>query len=162
MVLVCPFIKYIELRGGRDLRPAGFRLVAPITEGFLDFLPRFFGRVASATWSHLWFLAYLLVISALLLPLLRKAARTSVSNRRPQPWIVYLMGLGLALCVAALNGYWPYYPNLYRDWNNLAYYGTCFALGAWLAIWPGLEGVFRHQWPGLLLAAVLGFLGVAA
>ena len=81
MVLVCPLIKYIELRDGRDMRPAGFRLIVPLTDSFWTFLPRFFGRLASATWSHLWFLAYLLVLSVLLLSSsLPQAAITSMDS----------------------------------------------------------------------------------
>ena len=160
-VLLCPFIKYIELRGGRDMRPAGFRLVPPLQDDFLVFLPKFFGRVAMTTWSHLWFLAYLLLISVLLLPLLLHLARRAPVEKLPGVTWVFLPGIGLALLVAAVDGYWPYYPSLYRDWGNVLYYGVCFALGAGLAAWPGWEVRLRQVWPVLLTVAALAFAAVA-
>ena len=161
MVLVCPLIKYIELRGGRDMRPAGFRLIAPLTDSFWTFLPKFFGRLASTTWSHLWFLAYLLVLSIVLLPLLTRCARMAPHPAVPPAWTVLLPGAGLGVLVLMVNGYWPYYPNLYGDLGNLCYYGACLGLGAGLAAWPGSALRLQSTWPGLLLAAAAGFVGVA-
>ena len=73
IILLGPVIKWIELGQGRDLRVNGFRLVDPPTFGFLEFLPRYCGRLQLLTWSHLWFLAYLFLISLALLPVLRWA-----------------------------------------------------------------------------------------
>ncbi len=157
MVLVCPLIKYIELRGGRDMRPAGFRLIAPLTDSFWTFLPEFFGRLASTTWSHLWFLAYLLVLSVLLLPLLLQCARMVPRQAVPPVWTALLPGFGLGMLLLLVDGYWPYYPNLYGDIGNLCYYGACLGLGAGLAAWPGSALRLQSAWPGLLLAAVAGF-----
>lgn len=162
MALFCPFIKYIELSGGRDLRPAGFRLVPPISDSLLAFLPKFFTRMNMATWSHLWFLVYLLAISLALLPLLARMARLEPPAGRPGVALAYLPALGLALLLLVVRGYWPYYPTLYRDWGNLAYYASCFLLGAGIAVWPATETLLRAQWQGLLLLAALGLALVAA
>lgn len=161
MVLFCPFIKYIELSGGRDLRPAGFRLVPPTQDSLLHFLPKFFTRVSMATWSHLWFLVYLLVISLALLPLLLRLARTAPPARPPAALLAYLPAAGLALLLLAVRGYWPYYPTLYRDWGNLAYYASCLLLGAGIAAWPASEIVLRRHAPFLLALAAAG-LGLVA
>jgi hypothetical protein len=161
-VLVCPLIKYIELRDGRDMRPAGFRLIVPLTDSFWTFLPRFFGRLASTTWSHLWFLAYLLVLSVLLLPVLLACARTAPVLRAPPAWTVVTPGIVLGVLVVLVGGYWPYYPNLYGDAGNLAYYGACLCLGAFMAAWPGFATLLERAWPALLAAALAGFAGVTS
>src|SRR5215813_5407567 len=84
-VLLGPPIKYLELRSGLDLHYAGLRVTAPLQAGFravtgglpvakpfdgsfLAFLPTFFTRLDRFTWSHLWFLAYLLTLTLLYLP----------------------------------------------------------------------------------------------
>jgi glucan biosynthesis protein C len=161
MALFCPFIKYIELSGGRDLRPAGFRLVAPTHDTLLQFLPKFFTRLSSTTWSHLWFLVYLLVISVALLPVLLRMARTAPPGRPPGIALAYLPGPALAALLVAVGGYWPYYPNLYADWGNVAYYALCFLFGAAIGWWPGSETRLRAQVCGLLLMAGVGLLVVA-
>jgi glucan biosynthesis protein C len=160
MVLLCPFIKYIELRGGRDMRPAGFRLIAPFTESFWQFLPHFFGRLASTTWSHLWFLAYLFVLSVLLSPLLLAAARIRPALAVPPFWTLAAPAAALGALVVLVGGYWPYYPNLYGDIGNLGYYAACMGFGALLATWPGFAIRLARSWPILLLAALAGLIGV--
>ena len=162
MVLLCPFIKYIELRGGRDLAPGGFRLVAPTRWTLWEFLPHFFTQVRFATWSHLWFLAYLLVLSVLLLPVLRHLARRAPSARVPAAALAYLPAAVLAGWLLLVRGYWPYYPTLYRDWGNLGYYGLILLAGGGIAAWPGYEARLRRHWPGLLLLAAFGLAMVAA
>jgi peptidoglycan/LPS O-acetylase OafA/YrhL len=161
MVLLCPFIKYIELRGGRDLAPGGFRLVTPTRWTLWEFLPHFFTQVRFATWSHLWFLVYLLVLSVLLLPVLRYLARLAPSARVPGAGWVYLPALVLALWLVLVRGYWPYYPTLYRDWGNMAYYGLIMLAGGGIAAWRGAEVALRRHWPGLLVLGGLGFVVVA-
>ena len=162
IVLFCPLIKFIELRGGRDLRPAGFRLVAPLQDGFVQFAGKFFTRVNMTTWSHLWFLAYLLVISIALLPLLRHLARRTPVHRLPPAWAVYAPGGASAALLMAVGGYWPYFPNLYADWGNVAYYAVYFAAGGVLACWPGFETRLRAEYPTLLLLTAAGFVGIIA
>ncbi len=64
-LITCPFIRWIELDH-----------IDHVHESFLAFLPTFFGLRFS--WSHLWFLAYLLTFSLVYLPLfVRLNARTT-------------------------------------------------------------------------------------
>lgn len=156
ILLLGPVIKWIELGQGRDLRLGGFRLVTPPAYGFLDFLPHYLTRVNLMTWSHLWFLAYLFLISIALLPLLQWLARRPLVAVMPGRAWGYAPALLLAALVAGTGGYWPFLPNLVQDWANLLYFATCFGLGGVLAAWPGLEARLRAEAPGLLVLALAG------
>jgi fucose 4-O-acetylase-like acetyltransferase len=156
ILLLGPVIKWIELGQGRDLRLGGFRLVPPPEVGFLEFLPRYLTRLNLMTWSHLWFLAYLFLISLALLPLLQWLARRVPDPAMPgRAWGYAPAGL-LAVLVAGTGAYWPFLPNLTQDWANLGYFAACFALGGGLAAWPGLEAQLRAEAPGLLALALAG------
>jgi len=158
ILLLGPIIKWIELQQGRDLRLGGFRLVPPPEYSFVEFLGRYLTRVDTMTWSHLWFLAYLFVISVALLPALRWLARRPVEQRMPGRLAAYAPALGLAALIAATGAYWPFLPSLVHDWANLFYFATCFGVGAVLAAWPGLEARLRAEAPGLALLALAGFV----
>ncbi len=91
-----PIMKYLELSSGlemsagglrvspelqesfRQVIPQGLGVAPPFTESFLDFLPSFFTQLGRFTWGHLWFLAYLFVLSLVWLPLFR-----ALQRRRP-------------------------------------------------------------------------------
>ncbi|MBK1661232.1 acyltransferase family protein [Paracraurococcus ruber] len=165
ILLLGPVIKWIELQQGRDLRIGGFRLVPPPDYGFLEFLPRYLTRLNLMTWSHLWFLAYLFLISVALLPLLLWLARrppgAAVWPRLPGRALAYAPALGLGLLLAAGGGYWPFLPNLVQDWPNLGYFAALFALGGVLCAWPGLETRLRAEAWGLLALALVGLALVA-
>jgi peptidoglycan/LPS O-acetylase OafA/YrhL len=153
-------IKYIELSQGRDMGLQGFRLVAALHVDFLDFFPRNLTRLKLLSWSHLWFLAYLFLISVLLLPLLLPLARRVPSNVVPTALVVYLPAPVLAAVLVALDGYWPFLPNLVNDWGNFAYFALCFLIGAGFAAWPGFEMRLRTEAPRLLILMLLAFAGV--
>jgi peptidoglycan/LPS O-acetylase OafA/YrhL len=144
-VLLGPLIKYIELRHGRDIGFHGLWLVPPLPDGFLAFVPRYFTRMNLLTWSHLWFLAYLFLISLLLLPLALYLARCRPRAELPAAPLVYLPGLAFAALLAAFGGYWPFLPNLVTDWTNFAWFALCFAIGAGLAAWPGFEARLHRE-----------------
>jgi peptidoglycan/LPS O-acetylase OafA/YrhL len=162
ILLLGPVIKYIELSGGRDLSLSGFRLVPPLRMGFPEFLGDYYGRLALLTWSHLWFLAYLLLYSVLLLPLLVWLARRPLRSRVPSAALVYLPVLPLMGVLAGWHGYWPYLPNLLTDGTNATYFAVCFVLGAGIAVWPGFESRLRDQATRLALLAVAGMTVVLA
>ena len=153
-------IKYIELSHGRDMGFHGFRLVDELRIGFFDFFPRNLKYLKLNTWSHLWFLAYLFLISVLLLPLLVRLARSTPRANVPVALVVYLPALPMIALLIAFNGYWPYLPNLLTDWNNFAYYALCFAIGAGIAAWPGFEMQLQAEAPRLLVLALLAFAGL--
>lgn len=158
-VLLGPFIKYIELRHGRDIGFHGLWLVPPLQDGLVAFVPRYFTRMNLLTWSHLWFLAYLFLVSLLLLPPALRLARFKPRADLPAAPLVYLPGLAFAALLAGFGGYWPFLPNLLTDWTNFSWFALCFAIGAGLAAWPGCEARLRGEaWRmlALMLAAYVG------
>ncbi|MDQ8726970.1 acyltransferase family protein [Bradyrhizobium sp. LHD-71] len=159
-LLFGPVIKYIELSHGRDMGLHGFRLVDALHIAFLDFLPGSLTKVKLVSWSHLWFLAYLFLISLLLLPLLVRLARRVPVAALPAAPVVYLPAFVMAALLVAFDGYWPFLPNLVTDKSNLGYFTLCFAVGAGLAAWPGFEMRLRIEAPCLLALMLLAFAGV--
>ena len=161
-------IKYIELYDGRDMGFHGLReaewlqgimqLDRPV--GYFDFFPRNLMRLPLMTWSHLWFLAYLFMISIMLLPLLVRLARRRPSPAVPSAFWIYLPVLPMAALLATFNGYWPYFPNLIMDWTNFFYFALCLAIGAGIAAWPGFETGLRAEAPRLLGLLLLGLAGL--
>lgn len=183
-VLLAPVIKFLELRSGQDLNHRGLfvteevqesmRSVLPVDlpraepfdESFLGFLPTFFTDLDRFTWSHLWFLAYLLTFTVVLLPVLAPLARRRLRGLRPsRPW-VYLPILPLALIQLILRERFPGPYNLYNDWASVAFYVTFLGSGFVMAAVPAFEERLREEWrrflalglgaTGVLLAAVLG------
>jgi hypothetical protein len=156
VILLGPVIKWIELGQGRDLGLAGFRLVAPLEAGFVEFLPRYLSRMNLMTWSHLWFLAYLFLISVALLPFLLRLARRIPATVVPGRAMAYAPAALLGGYLAVTGGYWPFLPNLVHDGANFGYFALCFAAGAGMAAWPGYEARLRTEAPWLGLLAGLG------
>lgn len=183
-VVLVPAIKYLELRSGQDLNHRGLfvteevqmsmRSVLPVDlpravtfdESFVAFLPTFFTDLDRFTWSHLWFLAYLLTFTLVLLPLLAPWSRRQPSRDRPSRVWVYLPILPLALIQITLRERFPGPYNLYADWANVSFFATFLVSGFALSMAPGLEERLREEWRRLLalglaatsvlLAAVLG------
>lgn len=158
MLLLGPFIKYIERLHGRNLGVSGFRMVEPLQVGLPTFLTHYWGRLNLLTWSHLWFLGYLFLISAALLPLMRWLAQQPPSDRIPSRLLAFLPAPLLAVLAVVTGAYWPNLPNLVQDWGSLVFYAACVGLGAWLAAWPGFEGRLRMDAPLFLVLAVVGYL----
>jgi len=183
-ILLAPPIKFLELRSGQDLNHRGLfvseevqasmRSVLPVDlpraepfdESFLGFLPTFFTDLDRFTWSHLWFVAYLLTFTLVLLPILVPLARRGASGAPISRVWVYLPILPLAWIQLALRERFPGPYNLYNDWASVAFYLTFLASGFVLAAVPGFEERLRSEWrrilglglaaTGVLLAAVLG------
>jgi len=160
ILVLGPLIKFIELKGGRDLGLAGFRLVEPLAMGLPEFLPLYFTRGVLLTWSHLWFIAYLVLYSVLLLPLLAGLARNGEWQRPAAWWMAYLPAVPLAMVLFVLDGYWPYLPNLVHDGANFVYFALCFLTGTLIACWPNIEQCLRREAPRLLLLALIGWVAV--
>jgi glucans biosynthesis protein C len=159
VVLLCPPIKWLELAQGRTLRPSGLRLVPASELPPLELLSRFFGRLDHFTWSHLWFLAYLLVFTLAAVPFLRVAAAGRAGGRRaPGALVALLPAVPLASLELALRPRFGDHPNLYSDWANVATFSAYFLLGATLAARPQIEEALRRARGlacGLLLAATV-------
>lgn len=166
-----PVMKYLELRSGLDMGPAGFRVspamqesfrlvipqglgvAPPFAEGFLDFLPTFFTGLERVTWGHLWFLAYLFTFSLAWLPLFRALLARQPPVRVRRAW-VYAPILPLVVIQLILRPIWPGIQNLVDDWANVTYYSTYLICGFLLAWSPVLEDVVTREWRRALTVAV--------
>ncbi|HJQ85372.1 MAG TPA: acyltransferase family protein [Candidatus Binatia bacterium] len=175
-VLLAPAIKYVELRSGLDLDHAGLRVApalqegfrsvipgglptaAPFDECFLTFLPTFFTRLDRFSWSHLWFVAYLLTLTLVYLPLfawlLAHRDRFAFRGRL----VVYLPILPLAAIQLTMRARWPGIQNLYDDWANVAYYSVFLVAGFLVACQPALERAVHDEWRRSLAVAVAATL----
>ncbi len=179
-ILLAPPIKYLELRSGFDLNHRGlwvseelqqsFRQVIPVElpraepfdESFLAFLPTFFTNLDRFSWSHLWFLAYLLALTLVLLPvfvLLTRRVRTSAAL--PSRLWIYAPLAPLLAVQLGLRERFPGIYNLYNDWANMAYFATFLVAGFVLFLVPRLGDRLDQEWRralGLAVAALLVLL----
>ncbi len=115
MVAICGWIGWIEARHAHD-RTVGEN-GSPVQIGGV-----------AVTWSHLWFLAYLLTFSLVWLPTLVKLnarAEDPVVTRRT---LIRFVGLMIGIQVL-LRWAWPGQQTLVWDWANFAYYSAFFVGG---------------------------------
>lgn len=159
VVLLCPPIKYVERLGGLDNRPSGHYPGDPFDFDFLEFLPRFFLNVRDFSWSHMWFLAYLLVFSLCLAPVLYRIA-TAPRRLGGGRWLAYVPLAPLILVETTLRPVWGSFPNLYSDWASIAAFVTYFLAGA-LLVDSARDDALAAACPGLGLLA-LAALGILA
>lgn len=163
-VLLVPAIKYLELRSGLDLNHTGLRIAAehqqtirllipgglpiasPFEESFFTFLPTFFTQLDRFTWSHLWFVAYLLTLTIVYVPLFVWLLGRRSALRSSGAWILYLPLMPLVLIQLTMRERWPGIYNLYNDWANIAYYSVFLLSGFFLACHPSVEDVVAREW----------------
>jgi glucans biosynthesis protein C len=179
-VLFGPGIKYLELQSGLDLNfhglrvaeawqegfrriiPQGLPVAPPFHEDFFQFLPTFYTLLDRFTWSHLWFIAYLLAFCVLVLPLLAVLARSSRSPIRVSGVWVYAPIIPLVAIQLTLRERWPGPYNLVSDWANFSFFLTFLVLGIGLARFPALEdALLRERRRALAIAAVMIILLLA-
>jgi glucan biosynthesis protein C len=160
-VLLCPLIKYLELKNGMGMTHTGGITHAPFDESFLTFLPTFFTRLDRFTWAHLWFLIYLFTFTLLYLPLFNRLVKQAgtgwVGAPVVVPIVIYLPIIPLALVQVTLRGYWPGFQNLFDDWANFAYYSLYFILGFLIARLPAFERALCREYRR---AALIGLVAV--
>ncbi len=139
---------------------------------FLDFAFHFFDGIlpnGNFALMHLWFLVYLLIYSALTLPLFRflrgDTGRKVIDRlaRVCQPLGgIYVFALPLLAVQLALSGMWPQpvFPALVNDWTRFAFLLLTFVFGYILVSGPRLQSAIARQWPlaagvALVTSAVL-------
>jgi len=133
---------------------------------YLAFAPQFCDRgncILMPTWNHLWFVAYLLVYTAILALLLAMAPRLIRGIERrltpvlSGPLLLLLPALALVAYRIWLQPVFPQTNALIGDWYNHALYGTMFAFGYLFALDGGVAGATqRLRWPALT-AAIIGY-----
>ena len=128
------------------------------TGSFFDWLPQAFQGGAypagNMSWHHLWFLAYVLVLTIVLLPCVLWARRPSgraaldkagrLAARRGLQWLMALPLAASLLWLAPVS----YNTNgLIGDWHGLVYYGALLLCGAFLfASSELLAALNRQRW----------------
>jgi glucans biosynthesis protein C len=172
-------VKYVELRSGLDLNHGGLRMSAEMQEAirpfgvalptlpafeesFLEFLPTYFTRLDRFTWSHLWFLAYLWVLSVAYCPIIFRIVRGR--ERWPQAgafWI-HLPLLPLLAVQLGLRTRFPGIYNLYNDWANVAFYSVYLFAGVFLAHHAGLERAVERTWKRTFAVGTVAMLVLLA
>ena len=122
---------------------------------FLDWLPQAFAGVYPAgnmSWHHLWFLAYVLVLTFVLLPcfLWARSARGRAAHARAASVVArtglqWLMPLPLAAAILWLAPISHNTNGLIGDWFGLVYYGVLLLYGAFLFGSPALLAALNRQ-----------------
>jgi hypothetical protein len=135
---------------------------------FLDWLPQAFAGVYPAgnmSWHHLWFLAYVLVLTFVLLPyfLWARSARGRVAHARAarvvaRTGLQWLMPLPLAAATLWLTPISHNTNGLIGDWFGLVYYGVLLLYGAFLFGSPALLAALNRQ---RFLSLAVGVAGYA-
>jgi glucan biosynthesis protein C len=122
---------------------------------FLDWLPQAFVGVYPAgnmSWHHLWFLAYVLVLTFVLLPyfLWARSAQGRAALARAallvaRTGLQWLMPLPLAAAILWLTPVSHNTNGLIGDWFGLVYYGVLLLYGAFLFGSPQLLSALNRQ-----------------
>ena len=113
------------------------------TGSFLDWLPQAFQGGpypnGNVSWHHLWFLAYILVLTFVLLPYFLwarseqgKAALARAGQMTARFGLQWLMALPLAASILWLAPISYNTNGLIGDWHGLVYYGALLLCGAFL------------------------------
>jgi peptidoglycan/LPS O-acetylase OafA/YrhL len=192
-IIFAPLIKYVELKSGLDLNharllvsaelqesfksviPAGLPVMPPFRESYFEFLPTFFTQLDRFTWSHLWFLAYLLTFTLLYLPLfLQLMEKRDINDESYRDNTAETSNIKSLKQVSAIWVYIPLVPliviqltlregftgiyNLYNDWANFAYYSTFLITGFLLARYPRFEQAVNREWKRALAIAIASIL----
>ena len=138
-------------------------------ESFLGWLPQAFSGgpypVGNLSWHHLWFLAYVLVLTLVLLPVFlwargprgsrACAAAAAVIARHGLHWLAVLPLAASVLWLAPLS---RNINGLLGDWHGLAYDGLLLLYGAFLFGAPSLLDALGRQ---RLLSLAVGIAAYA-
>ena len=177
-----PASLFVRDRLRRLLLPLGFGMIVLVPPqvylerlyrgqfdgSFLDWLPHAFQGVyptGNLSWHHLWFLAYVLVLTLALLPCFLWARSVQgralhltagrLVARRNLHWLLVLPPAAAILWLAPIS----YNTNgLIGDWYGLAYYGALLLYGAFLFGSPELLAMLNRQ---RLLSLAVGIAAYA-
>ena len=155
VIVLGPLIKYAEVLNHRRLTSRGVVALDTPLE-FTEVVGKFFTRISWVTWGHLWFLAYLFLLTIVLIPLFRMIARSSFDASRYAYLLIGAVLLAALAIEAELRPLFPFHHNLITDWANIAMYALLMLAGAALVRWPQLEDAVRTLAPAFALLTALG------
>lgn len=138
------------------------------TGSFLQWLPQALEGVypnGNTSWHHLWFVAYVLVLTIVLLPYFLwarsasgQAAQDAAGRFIARTGLQWVMALPLAAATFWLAPISHNTNGLIGDWYGLAYYGVLLLYGAFLFASPELLVALQRQ---RYLSAVVGVAAYA-
>lgn len=150
VVIVPPQVYYERLQRGQ------------FHGSYFDYFPHFADGIYPAgnlSWHHLWFIPYLLALTAVGVPLLRWA-RSDAGRRRldglmaaiARRHLYWLLALPLAVAYCALRIQRGDAHTFYDDTHGWIEFATLMTLGAMLAEWPQvLAAVQRARYGSLVM-----------
>lgn len=136
---------------------------------FWDFYPKYLERdfsIITPTWNHLWYIAYLLAYTLVILPLapsLRRVARSRQFRgyMRSPAMILFLTILPFLVYEATLMRWFPITNDFFHDWGQHATRMTMVLLGFLVAkdrcFWNSVDRFL----PTSVVLAILLYLGSA-
>lgn len=163
ILLVIPPQVYFERIGAAVTRQSPISF----SGSFLDFYPHFFQGIypeGNLSWAHLWFVAYLFLISLALLPLLLwlrdrrrgRACLAGVTHFVSRGANLFWLALPLVVIELALRPFFPGPQNIVNDLASIVHYATLVVLGFMLVSdSQAEEAARRHTWVALAVAALL-------
>lgn len=120
---------------------------------------------ALQSWGHLWFIAYLLIISLIYLPLLlwlkkntHMAFVTWITDRVTTLMAILIMVVPFVITIFVLSPKWPLFRHhgLVGDWTYFAIHFTAFGLGCTIGHWKLFQKSLNSKYLAvILLIAVL-------
>ena len=131
------------------------RYSGQFTGSFLEWLPQAFTGVYPAgnlSWHHLWFIAYVLVLTFVLLPYFLwarsasgRAAQAAAARTMGRFGLHGLMALPLAASILWLMPLSHNINGLIGDWNGLVYNGVLLVYGGFIFGTPDMLAVLNRQ-----------------
>lgn len=166
--------QYIRERFTRILLPLalGIAIVIPphmyaerlfrgrFTGTFIEFYPKFYteGIVPEGhfTYRHLWFLAYLFVLSLIALPIfgLINRQRGRLARFFSRPGAIFLPLIPMILIEIWLRADWPTTLNILADWANVLLYLQLLIWGYVLVSDEAIQARVRHIAPPLMVITI--------
>ncbi|WP_207435854.1 acyltransferase family protein [Sabulibacter ruber] len=137
-----------------------------LTQGFQGNYFQFFPSIfefepypeGNFSWHHLWYLAYVLCYSLLLLPVLLYLRKTQIQETAGKLWLLLVApALWLSVGAVLLNNRFPATNALLDDWANHFLYITMFLFGFLLMKLPQLQQKIKEVRFGNLVLAVSAF-----
>lgn len=140
------------------------------TGSFLQWLPQAFDGVypnGNMSWHHLWFVAYVLVLTLVLLPYFLwartasgQAAQSAAGRFAARTGLQWTMALPLASATMWLAPVSRNTNGLIGDWYGLAYYGVLLLYGAFLFASSDLLMALQRQRYLSLALGIAAYLGL--
>ncbi len=137
------------------------RLTQGYTGSYFSFYPSVFDfepyPEGNFSWHHLWYLAYILVYSVILLPLLQLTRRKKLNFKKAKSWMLLLFpAIWLSIGEILLRERFDSTNALIDDWANHYLYVSIFILGFILVSSEQLqEKIRRIRWYSLSIGLML-------